>query len=187
MFWLDPWSVDGQRAAPLIRPYLSEIRLHAERALVLIRQVKDMQAVRERDALDAMELGARRMDLMAYKFQLSDEIAGLYGSAVAASTSGPAGRAAAAQALQAIDSTNGKLQDLRDGYTECKEMYEHAWAESYRPYWLGNNLVRYDMSVQLWVSRIDKLRAAQRQLMYEQTLPRASELGIPSATDAGAR
>lgn len=185
LFWVDPWSVDGRRAAPLLRPYLSEIRLHAERAMLLVRELKENPAVEEVDALDAMELGARRMDLMAYKFQLSDEISRTYESALEASARGSEGRSEAASALRSLDSTNGKLQDLRDGYTECKEMYERAWNKSYRPFWLENNLVRYDMAVELWVGRIDKTRAAQRQLMYEHTLPPASEIGIPIESGGG--
>jgi hexosaminidase len=184
MFWIDPWSVDGQRIAPLIRPYLSELRLHAERAIVLTREARQTPGVRETDALDTMELGARRIDLMAYKFQLSDEIATIYQSAQIAAARGNDGRAEAAEDLQSLDSTNGKLQDLRDGYTECREMYQRAWAKSYRPYWLENNLARYDLTIQLWVSRIDRMRSAQRQLMYDHTLPTAEAMGIPAA-DAG--
>jgi hypothetical protein len=181
LFWVDPWSIDGQRIAPLIRPYLSDLRLHAERAMVLIREVRSQPGVRESDALGAMELGARRIDLMAYKFQLSDEIAGIYATALAANDRGSQeGRAQAAQALDAINSTNGKLQDLRDGYSECREMYEAAWQKSYRPYSLRNNLVRYDLTIDLWVSRIDRMRAAQRQLMYEHTLPTATAMGVPA-------
>jgi hexosaminidase len=188
IFWIDPWSVDGQRIAPLIRPYLSQLRLHAERAMVLIREARSEPSIRESDALDAMELGARRIDLMAYKFQLSDEIADVYASAFAAQGGGTQeGRADAVRALQSLDSTNGKLQDLRDGYTECREMYDRAWRKSYRPYWLRNNLVRYDMAIELWVSRIDRMRAAQRQLIYEHTLPTASAMGIPPAEKAGVR
>jgi hexosaminidase len=183
LFWVDPWSVDGQRIAPLIRPYLSELRLHAERAIVLTRQARNQPGIREPDALDAMELGGMRMDLLAYKFQLSDEIAAIYASATAAQGRGSEeGRAEATQDLEVLNNTNGKLQDLRDGYTECREMYQRSWEKSYRPYWLGNNLARYDLAVDLWVSRIDRMRSAQRQLIYEHSLPTASVMGIPAAS-----
>ena len=180
MFWVDPWSVDGQRIAPLIRTYLPELRLHAERAMVLVREVRSQPGVRETDALDVIELGARRLDLMAYKFQLSDEISAIYSNALAAHTQGAEGREQAARDLQSLDSTNGKLQDLRDGYTECREMYKRAWGRSYRDYWLENNLARYNMAIELWLSRIDAMRSAQRQLMYDHTLPSAAALGIPA-------
>ena len=155
--------------------------------MVLVRQVRNQPGVREIDALDAIELGARRVDLMAYKFQLSDEIAAAYQAALAAQARGAEGRAEAAWALQSIDSTNGKLQDLRDGYTECREMYERGWRKSYRPYWLENNLARYDGAIELWLSRIDKMRAAQRQMTNDHTLPTASEMGIPAVEGAEAK
>jgi hexosaminidase len=124
-----------------------------------------------------------RMDLLAYKFQLSDEIAAIYASATAAQGRGSEeGRAEATQDLEVLNNTNGKLQDLRDGYTECREMYQRSWEKSYRPYWLGNNLARYDLAVDLWVSRIDRMRSAQRQLIYEHSLPTASVMGIPAAS-----
>ncbi len=40
LFWLDPWSKDGQTYAAKIRPYTHELRLHAERALTLIAQAR---------------------------------------------------------------------------------------------------------------------------------------------------
>ena len=182
LFWIDPWSIDGQRIAPLIQPYLRELRKHAERAMVLVREVRSRSGVREIDALDAMELGARRIDLMAYKFQLSEEIATSYNAAVVAHPQGADGRAEAARTLESLDSTNGKLQDLRDGYTECRAMYEGEWRKSNRPYWLVNNLARYDIAIELWLSRIDTMRSAQRQLMYNHTLPPAAAMGIPAVS-----
>jgi hexosaminidase len=44
-------------------------------------------ALREPDAIDAMELGARRMDFIGLKFQLADEMAAGYARALADSTS----------------------------------------------------------------------------------------------------
>jgi hexosaminidase len=35
LFWIDPWSPDGQAMAVKLRPYLSQLRLHAERAITL--------------------------------------------------------------------------------------------------------------------------------------------------------
>lgn len=185
LFWVDPWSVDGQRFARDIRPFVSELRLHAERAIILIREARDTATLREPDALDAMELGARRMDLLGFKFQLSDEIAGFYATAERfQSSTSPQDRARVGEALDTLNSTNGKLQDLRDGYTLTRALYEQAWLRSYRPYWLSNNLGRYDAAIQLWLSRIDKVRAAQRQWTNDHTIPPASAIGIPPPATA---
>ena len=86
LYWQDPWNADGQRIAAEIRPILSELRLHAERAITLVAQARDQAAashltLRETDALDALGLGARRMDLIGLKFQITDEIAASYAHA----------------------------------------------------------------------------------------------------------
>ena len=80
-----------------------------------------------------------------------------------------------------INAVNGKLQDLRNIYSLLRDLYQQAWLKSYRPYWLGNNLARYDLTIQLWLGRIDKVRTAQRQWDRSQSLPSAAEVGIPPA------
>ena len=90
LFWIDPWSKDGLTYADKIRPYTREVRMHAERALTLIAEARaaapgnspsftassggavvynaanaypsNPTSLRETDAIDAIELGARRMD-----------------------------------------------------------------------------------------------------------------------------
>jgi len=77
-FWIDPWSPEGQQIAAKIRPVSAEVRLDAERALTLIAQVKAAASLREMESLDAMDLGARRIDFLAFKFQTADQIADSY-------------------------------------------------------------------------------------------------------------
>ncbi|MEG9436070.1 beta-N-acetylhexosaminidase [Edaphobacter sp. HDX4] len=182
LFWQDPWNADGQRIAGLIRPILSELRMHAERALVLVAEARAANPnLREIDALDVLELGARRMDLIGLKFQISDEIAASYAHAYALQTSkNHDDRLEVSRELNSINAVNGKLQDLRNNYSLLRDLYEQAWLKSYRPYFLRNNLERYDFTVQMWLSRIDRMRTAQRQWANSQTLPPASEVGIPS-------
>ena len=61
-----------------------------------------------------------------------------------------------------------------------RDLYEAAWLKSNRPYFLRNNLERYDYTIQLWLARSDKLRTAQRQYAQTQTLPPATDLGLPA-------
>jgi len=74
---------------------------------------------------------------------------------------------------------NGRMQDLRNGYTLLRDLYESAWLRSNRPYWLRNNLEQYDYATQIWLERADKLHSVQRQWSDSKTLPSAAELGIP--------
>src|SRR5205823_7488228 len=112
----------------------------AESALVNVANARRVQPrLRESDALDAMSLGARRVDFIGMKFQFADEITAMYARAAAADTSRD-GRTNAGRELSDIAGMNGRAQDLRDGYTLPRELYERAWLRESRPYWLSNVL-----------------------------------------------
>ncbi len=213
LFWLDPWSKDGQKIADEIRPYTHDLRLHAEAALTLIAQARAAagpnpsasritqsdvgststlydaakygaasSGLREPDAVDAMELGARRMDFIGLKFQLADEMAEGYARALADSASPDRKtRASVSRELGDLNGVNGRIQDMRNGYTLLRDLFESAWLRSNRPYWLRNVLEQYDYTTQIWLARADKVHAAQRQWSESKTLPTFEEIGIPHA------
>jgi hypothetical protein len=213
IFWLDPWSKDGQKIATQIRPWTHEMRLHAEAALTLIAQARAAaganpspaalntdsggspsllydaakygaasSALREPDAIDAMELGARRIDFIGLKFQLADEMAAGYARALAASTSTDRKtRGSVSRELSDLNGVNGRIQDIRNGYTLTRDLFESEWLRSNRPYWLRNILEQYDYTVAIWLARADKVHSAQRQWSDSKSLPSADELGIPPA------
>jgi hexosaminidase len=198
IFWLDPMSKDGLRIGAQVRPYAHDLRLHAERALTLIAQARAAApgvasataatepypsaptTLRESDAIDALELGARRMDLIGLKFQLSDEIAQGYQRAYAmqASTDRKQ-RMAVARELSDINGVNGRIQDLIDTYSLLRDLYQQAWLRSNRPYGLRPVLEHYDYTIGVWLARSERLRSAQRQWSDTHTLPPAADLGIP--------
>jgi hypothetical protein len=137
-------------------------------------------ALREPDAVDAMELGARRMDFIGLKFQLADEMAAGYARALADSISTDRKtRASVNREISDIYSLNGRIEDIRNGYTLLRDLFESAWLRSNRPYWLRNVLEQYDYTTQIWLARADKVHSAQRQWSESKTLPTAEELGIP--------
>jgi hexosaminidase len=209
IFWLDPWSKDGQKIAAQVRPHTHDLRMHAEAALTLIARARAAagpnpvgnsmgpaaistmydatkygaatSGLREPDAIDAMELGARRMDFIGLKFQLADEMATGYARALAASTSTDRKtRGSVSRELSDLNGVNGRIQDLRNGYTLLRDLFESAWLQSNRPYWLRNMLEQYDYTTQVWLARAEKVRSAQRQWSDTKTLPTAEELGIPT-------
>jgi len=209
LFWLDPWSKDGLKVAGEVRPWTHDLRMHAEAALTLIAQARAAaganpvgsasvggaaagydaatygaaaSGLREPDAVDAMELGARRMDFIGLKFQLADEMAAGYARAFAASTSADKKtRGSVNREISDIYSLNGRIEDILHGYTLLRDLYESAWLRSNRPYWLRNVLEQYDYAAQIWLARADKVHSAQRQWADSKTLPAAEELGIPPA------
>ena len=175
LYWLDPWSAEGQIVTAKIRPGLKALRIQAESALVLIAQAKAMQPdLREPAALEAMEVGARRLDFIGMKFQFAEEIAQMYARA-----STPINPQTSEDLNDIASPLNGRIGDLKEGYVLGREVYEHAWGNENRPTYLGNLTNRYDAAAQLWIERSDKIRAAMQQFRRSKTLPPMEELGIP--------
>ncbi|HEY4009804.1 MAG TPA: family 20 glycosylhydrolase [Acidobacteriaceae bacterium] len=202
LFWLDPWSKDGQQYADKIRPYTHELRMHAERALDLIAQARaaypapatpvvytptdqfpsNPTSLRETNAIDALELGARRLDFIGEKFQLADEMAQAYARAQAdAASTDHTQHAQVYRELGDINGVNGRIQDIKDGYSLIRDLYAQIWLRTNRPYALRPVLEHYDYTVGLWLARMDKVRSAQREWGDTHTLPAASDLDIPAA------
>jgi hypothetical protein len=181
LFWIDPWSHDGLAFANLMRPIAAPLRLHAERAITLLAQAKAANPnLREPDALAAMDFGARRIDFLGLKFQLADEMAASYARAqTTAAGDWKHAHPGVSALLSDINGVNGRLQDLTYGYSHLRDMYQQQWLLSYRPANLQPVLERYDFTVALWLSRIDKVRSAQRQWTATHTLPSATDANIP--------
>jgi len=185
-FWIDPFSPTGQKGAAIVRPILTELRLDAERAITLIADARAAARLEKRqlanpEALDALELGARRIDFVGLKFQAADDSAALYQQArTLAASNDKARREEVAGLLYDIGGGNGRFHDIRDGYTLLRELYRQAWLRDNRVYWLQTNLDRYDMSAQLWIARGEKWQSQVIQQWYDtHTLPTAEEAGLP--------
>jgi hypothetical protein len=204
IFWLDPMSKDGLRIGAQVRPYVHELRLHAERALTLIAQARAAApgtppistnppaykpaesypsaptTLQETAAIDALELGARRMDFIGLKFQLADEIAEGYQRAYAMqNTKDRKQRMEVSRELSDINGVNGRIRDYIDTYSLLRDLFEQAWYGSNRPNNLRPVLEHYDYAIGVWEARSDRLRSAQRQWSDTHTLPTAAELGLP--------
>jgi hypothetical protein len=179
-FWLDPFSPQGRLVAAKLRPIVSEMRLDAERAITLVAEARAAAKLDNPEALDALELGARRMDFVGLKFEAADECAELYSRAqtLAADKSR---WSEVDDMLWTIGSNNGKLQDIRDGYTLLGGLYRQAWLRDNRPYWLDNNQARYDFAAQLWINRGDQWNLVLDYWGNTHTLQPASEVGLPEA------
>ncbi len=185
-FWLDPWSADGQALTARLREKIPAARRHAEHAIELIAEVRaDDPALRETGALDAMELGARRIDFIGLKSQLADEMSEAYTKALALPED-KAHETEIRELLYSISSMNGRCQDLRDGYSLLKNLYQASWLAENRPYWLDNVLVRYDLRIQLWQKRGEDIDTLIRAWHHTHALPSAQQVGLPSAPSLSA-
>ncbi len=177
LFWEDPWSPAGQQDSAQLLPVLKDVRLHAENAITRIAEARAAAPLREQDALDALALGARRIDFIGMKFQFADEIAQAYADAYSEQSVTPHSRAVSD--LVEISNANGRCQDLRDGYTLTRELFEQAWLKDNRPYWIENVLAQYDIATQLWITRARQFDTLRAQVSKTHKLPKAEEIGVP--------
>ena len=112
-----------------------ELRLDAEQAITLLAQARVAGKLDNEEALDAMELGARRLDFIGWKFQAAAECVADYKQALA--LAGDKSRQEEVDVLlENIQSNNGRFEDMRDGYALLGQLYEQAWLRVNRPYWL---------------------------------------------------
>lgn len=183
IFWADPWSVEGQRISAKLLPVVHTMRLHAEQAIILIDQARASGDLRETDALDAMEMGARRMDFIGYKFEAAQEIAAEYNRAYAEQND-PAQKRDVYHELGTITGANGQCQDMRDGYGLTRDLYRAAWLQENRPYWLDNVTAQYDLAMQLWIQRAHRFYQAASQYQRTGLLPKPEDVGLPPIPDA---
>jgi hexosaminidase len=179
-FWADPWSEQGREVAAKMLPVAAEVRLDAEHALTLIANARADKSLRNVEALDAMELGARRIDFLAFKFQAADQIMSGY-QRLYAGQKDPAVAAHVSRDLWNLSGVNGLCEDLSQGYEYLRTRYSDAWLAENRPFWLNNVTARYDASAQLWAARANKLAAARDQWREHHTLPPPEQIGTPTA------
>ncbi len=178
-FWADPFSPEGQRLSAKLLPVASQMRLDAERAITLLAEARAASRLENPEALDAMELGARRMDFIGLKFEEAAECVSLYSQAQALAAD-KSRWDEVAEMLETIGSNNGKLEDMRDGYTELGHLFSQAWLRDNRPYWLANNQARYDGAAHLWIGRGERWNQVIEQWWSTHTLPLAAEVGLPA-------
>jgi hypothetical protein len=179
LFWIDPWSAEGQQLSAKLLPVAHAFRVHAEQAIILIDQARGAAPLREPDALDAMEMGARRMDFIGYKFEVAQEIADGYDRAYQEQND-PVGKRSVRRELGAITGVNGQCQDLREGFGLTRDLFRHAWLQENRPYWLDNIMARYDLAIQLWIQRANRFSEASSQYRVTHVLPKPEEVGLPA-------
>ena len=183
LFWVDPWSPEGQSLSKRLMPILHKVRIHAENAITLVREAKRAAPLRETDALDAIELGAYRLDTIGLKFEEASEISQIYQDAYAHESESP--RRVAGQRprveldLMDISDIQGRCQDLRNAYSESRQLYQSLWLRENRPYALQNVLARYDIAIQLWTARGDKFQDVLHRWEATNHLPTQEEIGLP--------
>lgn len=178
-FWVDPFSPDGQQIAAKLDPVAGELRMHAEKAITLLAQARAAEKLENEEALDAMELGARRIDFIGFKFEAAQDCISEYAKAQAAAADKNRWNEVS-EALYTIGSNNGRLEDIRDGYSQIGQLFHDAWLKDNREYWLANNMARYQRATELWIGRGSAWQNVIEHWWNTHTLPPAAEAGLPA-------
>ncbi len=180
LFWIDPWSAQGQVVSAKLLPNAQDLRVHAEQAIILLDQARqENPGLLEPDALTAMDLGARRLDLIGLKFELAQEIVTTYAQ-ILTEQHDPAQHKTVNTLLDEISSNVGRCQDLLEAYSATKDEYSQVWLGENRPYWLNNVTVRYDLAIEQWQRRADAFHTATRGWYNGEDLPAPGALGMPA-------
>ena len=182
LFWVDPLSAKGRQVAAQIRPVASEMRRHAERAITLIAEARAAGKLENRpldkaEALDAMDMGARRIDFVGHKFQATDEAAVVYAAALALVSDRSRWNEVDGMLWTIKES---EFADIRNGYSLLGGLYRQAWLRDNRPYWLDTNMARYSAGTELWISRADRWSQVIEQWDSSHTLPPVADFGLPA-------
>jgi hexosaminidase len=173
MFWEDPFTEQGCKNIQKALPVMHDLRIGAESAVASIYQHQQM-AREHAETLDAMLLAGWRLDALGMKVQFTKEINDYYWDAYV--NQDDARRVS--RDLEEITSINARLEDLRDSTNRVRTMYEKAWLDENRPYWLNNVLVRYDNLAILYQKKIEQVSAARAQYRDLKALPSPESLGF---------
>lgn len=128
-----------------------------------------------------MVVAGLRLDLLGMKVQYADEISHYYRDALQAhqeTAQNPAARARVNRDIAQISATNGRLQDLRDGTTRAERFYSDLWLKESRPYWLANVQVRYAHLADIYIRKIQALKAAMAESRATGVMTAAEALGF---------
>ena len=172
LFWMDPWSEQGQLTAAKLMPVIPSIRLHAERAITLIKQAEAAAPLRQTGALDAMELAARRIDFTGYKFEAAQQIADAYNQAWRQQNGGR-------KVGSPLFHVDYFYIDLVNSYGLLRDLYQTAWQRQNRSYTLDVVMNHYDMNIQMWLRREALFTDAKSHFNQTQKVPKPQEIEIP--------
>jgi hypothetical protein len=175
LFWHDPFAPEGQSDVTKALPLASQMRTTAENAYSVFAH-NERRARRNADTLANLEFAALKIDALAMRYEWMQEISQLYANALAHEHD--KNQDITENELGEIQSTNGRLEDLRDYTTRLRELYCQLWLSENLPDWLPNILQLYDRNSQMWQDEIAKFARIQTEHGRGKPLPPADSLGL---------
>ena len=175
LFWHDPFTPEGQADARKALAVAPQVRRVAEGAYTVFANSAP-RARRNADTLPYLELAALKIDALGMRYIYLQEMGTAYATALA--HQGDKDRELASSGLWRVESTNGRLEDLRDYTTRLRQLYEQLWLSENLPSWLPNILQLYDRQSLMWQNKIVQFRQLQNDFDQKKPLPPAASLGL---------
>ncbi len=175
LFWRDPFSSEGRADARKALAVAPQVRHMAEGAYTVFAN-SARRARRNADTIPCLEWSALKLDALGMRYIYLQEMAEAYANSLA-HQNGP-DRTLAFSGLEAAQSTNGRLEDLRDYTTKLRELYQELWLAENLPTWLPNMLQLYNRQSQMWQNKIAQFKQLQSDLAQKKPLPPAESLGL---------
>jgi hypothetical protein len=160
------------------------MRLNVENVQEIL--LKDgSRARRNRELISTFRFAAQRFDHMGRRMQLAEQFSRVYWDAYL-----NLGDRRKVQPLRRYAGAvyNGP-REMAEDLTELRAGYREQWLRENRSYWLDSVLARYDLAINNWLSKSQRLTEMLREYDKTSMLPNPEEFGLgprPAANNGGA-
>jgi len=194
-FWEDPFAPHAGLKVRGQQKRARELQRRANLAHALVAQAR-AHVTRRADHLAYVAFAAQRYRFLANKLLVADRIRRAYGAAylksgeprpVRQGSPDPAAAAASVgrpspnqkrQAEATLQRILASLEKLHADLAFLRARYIDLWNRENRPYWLENNLQRYDGLLSSLAQKIEQMRGVQTNYIQTGELPEPALLGL---------
>jgi hypothetical protein len=173
-FWEDPFTRVNMEKIRVALARAREVRLLAEEVIEIIER-RGSAAKSRRENLAALKFAAQRFDHLGRKIQEVADLSKKYWEAYR----NVGNKVAVRQTLLPYTGfIHNTVQELRDEIVFLKNSYRDVWLQENRPYWLDNNLVRYEYMALFWEGKIHLIKKILADYDATGQLPKPEDLGL---------
>ncbi|MFN2452827.1 MAG: glycoside hydrolase family 20 zincin-like fold domain-containing protein [Pyrinomonadaceae bacterium] len=174
LFWQGPFTSAFQERARSLDEKTPKMRLAVERAEEgLLRE--QAGARRNRESLAALRFAAERFDHLGRRMEVAEQFSRDYWNAYL-------NMGNRRQVLRLRNRYAGaiynRLREMSEELAALREGYRTQWLRENRPYWLQSILARYDLMINVWLTKSRALDDALREYEDTSTLPTPEDFGL---------
>jgi len=173
IFWRDPFTTQFITFARTNGERIKTMRLAVEEAQEKVAR-NGNQARRNRENLDALTFGARRLDHLGRRYQVMQKFSDQYWDAYL----NLGDRTKVRRLRYYSGAIYNNLREMAEELSIVKEGYRKQWLAENRPYWLESVLARYDQMISIWLTKSRQMDETLRKYEATSTLPSPEEFGL---------